>query len=260
MKRILHFDSADFVGNSNNNEPVLTVDHGFEVKKCKGATLKLSGYNIPNSFFQVLSTLSNNTFVLNEDDGNAALNLTITSGWYTWASLVTELSTVINAALVTSAAVTVSYNQINGHLTFTSDGVTDIALNLAGNQGFADLIGFPAANTGFANSHESTNPINLLPRKYMFLKCDELKTLQGGYETKVSTSNDEEKVLYKIDTVGDFGDVNVLRENVSGKYGNMIEGSVPKFIKLQCYDRDRNLIDFNNHPWSVDFEIEYHYS
>jgi hypothetical protein len=255
MKRIIHLDSKDFVSGSSNNQPRLSIDYGFELTG-KNTRIKLSGYNIPNSYFQVSATLNNNTFEFEEDDAFGEFTITITSGWYTFSTLISELQTQIAASLATSAAVTVTFNTINGQITFTSDAVTDIALNLAGNPGFAALIGFPATDGVFANTQTSTDSINLTPRRYIYLYSKEIKSMLP-LGTLVHVSNNQERMLYKIDTTGDFLDVNILKENISGKYGNLIQGNIPKFLSMECYDAFGNLIDFHGAPWSVDFEIQY---
>ena len=250
-KTILHFDSRNYESGSTNNEPKLKIDHPIAVKNGK---IRLVGYNIPNSFHQVSASLGNNSFEFEEDDGNAEYTVTITSGWYTSTQLKAELETQIAALLATSTSVTISFNDINGTMTFTSDGVTDIKLNLSGNQGFADLIGFTAEDGSFANTQTGAYPINMTPVRYIYLQSSLVTMTQFG--TSFHSSDGTEKIMYKIHTTGDYGDINILKDNVGNKFDYGFNGTIQKYNTFKFLDSWGNVVNFQNIPWNLEFEVE----
>lgn len=188
--QICILDSVDKPAGESND------DVTFSTRHMHGTTaLKIIAASMPTACFYTIDQYCD-TFVL-EDTGGTDRTLTLTHGNYTGGSLAAHLQAIITA----SAAVgtyTVTYNAVNGKLTFTETTPGNFELKFGGSaaaQALSVVVGFAAATYTGAATYTSPNVIDLLGGRNMIYFNLENATTESIYVTGASI-NDQRRITF----------------------------------------------------------------
>lgn len=241
-----------FLKPSNNNyEKSFLSDIEFSVKDILKdgddvlyAHVNIESASIPVSFYLI----NYNTNVLKYTiNGSATINtLTLKRGNYDILSLAKELK---NQFLLGGYVFTITYDNINGKLTFTTTSNSFTFLSASSGSTINEIIGFDSVSSysSVGNVLLSEHSASLIGIKKLKITSTNLRTSSvssggGGNLIGVISVNAPPRGLIKF-------------QNTSPTRGGLLLNKNISAIDIQVYDENNNLINFNNTEWSITLSI-----
>lgn len=208
--------------------------------KIKKKYLTLLNAQIPVSFYIINE--NNNRLTLKDVGGGGTHNILLDYGNYSGNTLITELTTKINAGYPHTVSITLSRS--TGKLTFTFNGQTQFR---ADQSTINNIIGFDSNLTG--TNFIMPYPLNLLGTKKLFIKSQILNI--SSYD---SVNNNKTNIIATIPVDQPFYNMisytSAIDTNQHELKINILDG-----IDIQIYDEDDNFINFNNIDWNITLNL-----
>lgn len=202
--------------------------------------LTLLNAQIPVSFYIINE--NNNRLTLKDVGGGGTHNIDLNYGNYSGNSLITELTTQINAGYPHTVSITLSKS--TGKLTFIFDGQTQF---ISSQSTINNIIGFNSNMTG--TTFIMPYPLNLLGTKKLFIKSQTLNI--SSFD---SYNNNKTNIIATIPVDQPFYNmisyVSAIDTNQHELKLNTLDG-----IDIQIYDEDNNFINFNNIDWNITLNL-----
>lgn len=202
--------------------------------------LTLLNAQIPVSFYIINE--NNNRLTLKDVGGGGTHNINLDYGNYSGNTLITELTTKINAGYPHTVSITLSRS--TGKLTFTFNGQTQFR---ADQSTINNIIGFDSDMTG--TTFIMPYPLNLLGTKKLFIKSQILNI--SSYN---SVNNNKTNIIATIPVDQPFYNMisytSAIDTNQHELKINILDG-----IDIQIYDEDDNFINFNNIDWNITLNL-----
>lgn len=202
--------------------------------------LTLLNAQIPVSFYIINEY--NHRLTLKDVGGGGTHNIDLDYGNYSGNTLITELTTKINAGY--PHMVTITLSRSTGKLSFNFNGQTQIREDQST---IKNIIGFDSNMTG--TNFIMPYPINLLGTKKLFIKSQVLDI--SSYD---SINTNKTNIIATIPVDQPFYNmisyVSAIDTNQHELKLNILDG-----IDIQIYDEDNNLINFNNIDWNITLNL-----
>lgn len=202
--------------------------------------LTLLNAQIPVSFYIINEY--NHRLTLKDIGGGGTHNIDLDLGNYSGNTLITELTSKINAGYPHTVSITLSKS--TGKLTFVFNGQTQFR---ADQSTIKNIIGFDSNMTG--TTFLMPYPVNLLGTKKLFIKSQVLNI--SSYD---SISTNKTNLISTIPVDQPFYNmisyVSAIDTNQHELRLNTLDG-----IDIQIYDEDDNLINFNNIDWNITLNL-----
>ena len=204
---------------------------------------------IPVSFYTINEYNNTLRIIFN----SITFNMELVKGNYNATTLITEIRTKIDLAIVGAAPIEISLNRINGKLVWTNtSAIDDFTLVKAGSSlwyvlGLDDSVATYDANPTITPPF----PLNLLGTNNVSIRTNNLATM--NYNSRdAGTSN----VLADIPVdASPFGIL--LYKNTSITYNILRVLNVNRF-SISMLDDNNNPIDFNNANWTITLALNIH--
>lgn len=188
---------------------------------------------------------SNISFTVTESDLDTA-SISLTAGSYSGTSLAGELEDLLNSESSLDGIYTVTYSQNTSKLTIAC--TQNIALSNFSSKA-EKVFGFTADRNSDA-SHESDVPILVDPNPHFFVFLDEFP----AYEVNISPTRSRAFTECVPNDTNAFGVINYSPQSETF-YEFHAERSF-KRIRLQVFDQDGEIVDFQSGEVVVIMEVE----
>lgn len=202
--------------------------------------LTLLNAQIPVSFYIINEY--NHRLTLKDVGGGGTHNIDLDFGNYSGNTLITELTSKINAGYPHTVSITLSKS--TGKLTFVFNGQTQFR---ADQSTIKNILGFDSNMTG--TTFLMPYPLNLLGTKKLFIKSQVLNI--SSYD---SINNNKTNIISTIPVDQPFYNmisyVSAIDTNQHELKMNVLDG-----LDIQIYDEDDNLINFNNIDWNITLNL-----
>jgi len=177
--------------------------------------LRCHGITIPFSFYQMSSDINTLTCIFTDASGNTKTStITLTTGNYSCASILTELQTRLVAAAAISSGLYVgfvlgcsfSYSSGTGKstLAITNSAPVSVQINFASNLNAGLFFGFSTNQViALATPRTSTQVAVANPVSYLLLRCSSLK--QFNNREFITTPDIFSDIIYRIPIVTNQG-------------------------------------------------------
>ena len=204
---------------------------------------------IPVSFYTINEYNNTLRIIFN----SITFNMELVKGNYNATTLITEIRTKIDLAIVGAAPIEISLNRINGKLVWTNtSAIDDFTLVKAGSSlwyvlGLDDSVATYDANPTITPPF----PLNLLGTNNVSIRTNNLATM--NYNSRDAGSSN---VLADIPVdASPFGIL--LYKNTSITYNILRVLNVNRF-SISMLDDNNNPIDFNNANWTITLALNIH--
>jgi hypothetical protein len=232
-------------GTKNNGSFLSNVFFPFkgilsDNQKVKKKYLTLLNAQIPVSFYIVNEY--NYRLTLKDVGGGGTHNIDLDYGNYSGNTLITELTTKINAGYPHTVSITLSRS--TGKLTFTFNGQTQFRSDQST---IKNIIGFDSNLTG--TTFIMPYPLNLLGTKKLFINSQILNISSfdsvNTNKTNIIATIPIDQPFYNMVSYTSAIDTNQHELRL-----NILDG-----IDIQIYDEDNNFINFNNIDWNITLNL-----
>lgn len=202
--------------------------------------LTLLNAQIPVSFYIINEY--NNRLTLKDVGGGGTHNIDLDFGNYSGNTLITELTTKINAGFPHTVVITLSKS--TGKLNFVFNGQTQFR---ADQSTIKNILGF---DTNLNDTNITMPyPLNLLGTKKLFIKSQILNI--SSYD---SINTNKNNIISTIPVDQPFYNMisytSAIDTNQHELKLNVLDG-----VDIQIYDEDNNFINFNNIDWNITLNI-----
>ncbi len=209
-------------------------------QKIKKKYLTLLNAQIPVSFYIINEY--NHRLTLKDVGGGGTHNIDLDYGNYSGNSLITELTTKINAGYPHTVSITLSKS--TGKLTFIFTGQTQFR---ADQSTINNIIGFDSNTTG--TNFIMPYPMNLLGTKKIFIKSQILNI--ASYD---SVNTNKTNIIATIPIDQPFYNMVSYTSSIDTNQ-HELKVSVLDGIDIQIYDEDNNFVNFNNIDWNITLNL-----
>lgn len=195
----------------------------------------VSYFEMPKAYYLVDS--ANNQFALDEEAGGSQVNVTISVGNYTAATLATELGTQMSAVSPNGYTYTVTYDSSTNKFTFThATASSSTDFTITSSNIWDRYLGFTNDLSSTNGIATSDNQIDLQRHNVLYLTADNI-------------SNNNDDVLLTIFPSGysNYSTISYTNPDLMLTAVNVVNNNANQ-ITFTLRDADRNIVDLNNCP------------
>jgi hypothetical protein len=244
--KTIRINSEERISPTTTTSSDFTVSLGSSTQLADINRIAIKSISIPNTQYNIHAVGSHTNNVFTFFDG-ATQNITIAPGFYD----VLQLATAIMADPIAIAdGLTISFNPIDGHLTFTS--TTPITyLSVASGNSMAATLGITADSAPLVSSFvtQGLPYLNVHPNIYVTSR-----TISDG-SAMISPTLGSIPVCATVPIDQPFGQVIqyiVRQEHLDDiHYLSYSHGKTLQSVDLQLYDGDAQLIDMQGLDWTL---------
>ena len=241
--KIIHVDSDRKYSGTHSN---FTFSISFNNQEFD--RVSVLSVSVPKTFYLVNE--QNNKFILQEEDVNTEITLTV--GNYSLRNLSLELTSKMNAATSQSQVYSVTIpsqtEPQTGKLTIYEDNITTLPTKLIFYSSLAKVLGFELGSTNIFNL-SSLSSVNVC-----FLTISEIYLKSNLVQANNNKLGDDILISINIINVPDFSAISYQSNDVfySSKPINSVNTNNVSFIFT---DGDDNILDFNGISCNIDLVL-----
>jgi hypothetical protein len=231
---------------SRNRNSGSTNSLNINLNEPMTGTYELTTFSIVNNFYNVVNGENDKLYFTHSVQGVKIV--TLTSGNYTFSTIVTMLTTVMDSSMSGGITFAITYSATTGKLTFViSSGTFQFTFETNSSDTCRFLIGKNSVDDSLSASQIGDNPIDLILHKHICIKI-----AQDSSQSVTLANNVQASLIIPIDSTISFG--SLLQYNKNKNFNQYLSfgstGSI-SILDIDFFSNDGDSLSSNAAEWSM---------